>query len=92
VISAASFRDPRAIPAAAHAEMHHWGVTQHPTSEEARRRSVLAIGTARDCPVLAAPPEVPTVSDDLSPEDRKFRQTFGWESDADFPVMRKSSA
>jgi hypothetical protein len=86
----ASFRD-RMIPAVTYAEMNRWAVTARPKNEEARHRSVLAIGDTADVPVLPARPPVPTADDGLSDADRRFQQTHGWLTDTYPSVMRKSA-
>jgi hypothetical protein len=85
-IAAASFRG-RSIPPHA-PETAIWGVTQRPKDEEARRRSVLSLGSTNDAPVYEAEPVV-DVTPRLSDSERRFRMTHEGVTAEDFPTVSR---
>jgi len=89
-IQQASFRNRFDVTDSMYEEMNHWTATALPKNEDAHRRSVLALGEMGDAPVLAAPLVVPA-DEVLSVGVRKFRQSYGWIDDRDYPIVPRAS-
>jgi hypothetical protein len=93
-VAQASFRG-RSIPPHA-PETQVWGATSRPKDEEARRRSVLSLGSTNDWTVHQQAPPAPSSSipEKLSPRERGARLASpdGWVDDRDFPIVSREVA